>query len=92
MSKEREPASGATEVTRRATGGAAQERRDGRGRWSGETQLCSGSPIAARRRPRNTFGRTGGDRRTVVGISSWRAAQQTLERGKPMSRTKRRSG
>jgi hypothetical protein len=44
MSKEREPASGATEGARRATGGAPAERRDGRGRWFGETQVCSGSP------------------------------------------------
>ena len=34
MSKEREPASGAAEGARRATGGAPEERRDGRGRWS----------------------------------------------------------
>jgi len=32
MNKEREPASGATEGARRATGEAPEERRDGRGR------------------------------------------------------------
>jgi transposase-like protein len=35
MSKEREPASGA----RRATGGAPEERRDGRGRWSAKCKF-----------------------------------------------------
>jgi hypothetical protein len=37
MSKEGEPAWGATEGARRATGGAPQKRRDGRDRWFGET-------------------------------------------------------
>ena len=37
MSKEREPASGAPEGARRATGGAPEERRHGRGRWSKPT-------------------------------------------------------
>ena len=34
MNKEREPSSGAPQGARRATGGAPDERRDGRGRWS----------------------------------------------------------
>ena len=40
MSKEREPASGATEGARRATGGAPEERRDGRGRWSAKRKMA----------------------------------------------------
>jgi transposase len=40
MSKEREPASGATEGARRATGGAPEERRDGRGRWSAKREMA----------------------------------------------------
>jgi transposase len=39
MSKEREPASGATEVHRRPTGGAAEERRDGR--WSAKRKFAA---------------------------------------------------
>ena len=41
MSKEREPASGAPEVARRATGGAPEERRDGRGRWSARRKMAA---------------------------------------------------
>ena len=40
MSKETEPASGATEGARRATGGAPEERRDGRGRWSAKRKMA----------------------------------------------------
>jgi len=40
MSKEREPASGATEGARRATGAAPEERRDGRGRWSAKRKMA----------------------------------------------------
>ena len=40
MSKEREPASGATEGARRATGGPPEERRDGRGRWSAKRKMA----------------------------------------------------
>ncbi len=39
MRKEREPASGALEGARRATGGAPEERRDGRGRWSAKRKM-----------------------------------------------------
>ena len=39
MRKEREPASGALEGARRATGGASEERRDGRGRWSAKRKM-----------------------------------------------------
>src|SRR6266702_4730414 len=41
MSKEREPASGAAEGARRATGGAPEERRDGRGRWSAKRKFAA---------------------------------------------------
>ena len=40
MSKEREPASGATEGARKATGGVPEERRDGRGRWSAKRKMA----------------------------------------------------
>ena len=40
MSKETEPASGATEGARRVTGGAPEERRDGRGRWSAKRKMA----------------------------------------------------
>ena len=41
MSKEREPASGAPEGARRATGGAPEEPRDGRGRWSAKRKFAA---------------------------------------------------
>src|ERR1017187_9202525 len=41
VSKEREPASGAREGARRATGGAPEERRDGRGRWSAKRKMAA---------------------------------------------------
>ena len=41
MSKEREAASGALEGARRATGGASEERRDGRGRWSAKRKMAA---------------------------------------------------
>ena len=41
MSKEREPASGALEGARRATGRAPEERRDGRGRWSAKRKMAA---------------------------------------------------
>jgi hypothetical protein len=41
MSKERESASGAAEGARRATGGAPEERRDGRGRWSAKRKYAA---------------------------------------------------
>jgi transposase-like protein len=41
MSKEREPASGAPEGARRATGGAPEEWRDGRGRWSSKRKTVA---------------------------------------------------
>ena len=41
MSKEREPASGVAEGARRATGGAPEERRDNRGRWSAKRKYAA---------------------------------------------------
>ncbi len=41
MSKEREPASQALEGARRATGGACEERGDGRGRWSAKRKMAA---------------------------------------------------
>ena len=41
MSKEREPASGALVGARRATGGAPEGRRDGRGRWSAKRKTTA---------------------------------------------------
>ena len=41
MNKEREPASGALEGARRATGGAPEERPDGRGRWSAKRKTAA---------------------------------------------------
>ena len=41
VSKEREPASGVPEGARRATGGAPEERRDGRGRWSAKRKTAA---------------------------------------------------
>src|SRR5208283_391486 len=41
MSKERESASGGPEGVRRASGGAPEERRDGRGRWSAKRKFAA---------------------------------------------------
>jgi len=41
MSKDREPGSGAPEGAHRATGGAPDERRDGRGRWSAKRKTAA---------------------------------------------------
>lgn len=41
MNKEREPASGASEGARRASGGAPEERPDGRGRWSAKRKTAA---------------------------------------------------
>ena len=46
MSKEREAASGAVEGARRATGGAPEERRDGRGRTVAECRQNLADAIA----------------------------------------------
>jgi transposase len=41
VSKERASASGVLEGARRATGGAPEERRDGRGRWSAKRKMAA---------------------------------------------------
>jgi transposase len=41
VSKERESASGVLEGARRATGGAPEERRDGRGPWSAKRKMAA---------------------------------------------------
>ena len=41
MNKEREPASGAPEGARRATGGAPEARPDGKGRWSAKRKTAA---------------------------------------------------
>jgi transposase len=41
MSKEKESASGGPEGARRVTGGAPEERRDGRGRWSAKRKFAA---------------------------------------------------
>ena len=41
MSKEKEPTSGAAVGARTATGGAPEERRDGRGRWSARRKFAA---------------------------------------------------
>jgi transposase len=41
VNKEREPASGAAEGARRASGGAPEERPDGRGRWSAQRKTAA---------------------------------------------------
>ena len=41
MNKEGEPASGAPEGARRATGGSPEERPDGRGRWSAKRKTAA---------------------------------------------------
>jgi hypothetical protein len=82
MSKERELASG-------GPGGSPKSDRRGSRRAArrpgppvGETQVCSGSPAAARERPRNTLARTGRDRRDTVrlaGSVSFSTAEHKLE-------------
>ena len=66
MSKERESAWGAAEGARRATGGAPEERRDGRGRWSAKRKYA-------------TRARTGCDRGDTVrlagSVPGWRCGK-----------------
>jgi hypothetical protein len=80
MSKEREPASRATEVAGWATGGAAEERRDGRGRSSRRNASlqrfcdCCAGKTSKHFRPNSVWPP---HRYPARGISSWRATQQT---------------
>ena len=68
---------GGPEGAQRASEGAPEERRDGRGALVGETQVCRGAAAAARGRPRKTFSRELGV--TAATLSGWR--DQFLEGG-----------
>jgi transposase-like protein len=76
MSKEREPASGATEGARRATGETPEERRDGRGRWSAKRKFVAVLRLL-RGEDLETLARQLGV--TAVTLSGWR--DQFLEGG-----------
>jgi transposase len=76
MSREREPASGATEGARRATGGAPEERRDGRGRWSAKRKFAAVLRLL-RGEDLETLSRELGV--TAATLSGWR--EQFLEGG-----------
>jgi hypothetical protein len=78
MSKEREPASGAPERARRATGGAPEERRDGRGRWSAKRKFAAVLRLL-RGEDLETLSRELGVTAAALsgGSSSWRAARPT---------------
>ena len=76
MSKEREPASGALEGARRATGGAPEERRDGRGRWSAKRKFAAVLRLL-RGEDLETLSRELGV--TAATLSAWR--EQFLEGG-----------
>ena len=76
MSKEREPSWGGTEGARRATGGAPQERRDGRGRWSAKRKFAAVLRLL-RGEDLETLSRELGV--TAASLSGWR--DQFLEGG-----------
>jgi len=76
MSKEREPASGATEGARRATGVAPEERRDGRSRWSAKRKFAAVLRLL-RGEDLETLSRELGV--TAATLSGWR--EQFLEGG-----------
>jgi transposase-like protein len=76
MSKEREPASGAPEGTRGATGGTPEERRDGRGRWSAKRKFAAVLRLL-RGEDLETLSRESGV--TAATLSGWR--DQFLEGG-----------
>jgi len=76
MSKEKEPASGALEGARRATGGAPEERRDGRGRWSAKRKYAAVLRVL-RGEDLETLSRELGV--TAAALSGWR--DQFLEGG-----------
>jgi len=76
MSKEKEPASGAPEGARRATGGAPEERRDGRGRWSAKRNYATVLRVL-RGEDLETLSRELGV--TAAALSGWR--DQFLEGG-----------
>jgi transposase-like protein len=76
MSKEKELASGAPEGARRATGGAPEERRDGRGRWSAKRKFAAVLRLL-RGEDLETLSRELGV--TAATLSGWR--EQFLEGG-----------
>lgn len=76
VSKEKELASGATEGARRATGGAPEERRDGRGRWSAKRKFAAVLRLL-RGEDLETLSRDLGG--TAATLSGWR--EQFLEGG-----------
>ena len=76
MTKEKEPASGAPEGARRATGGAPEERRDGRGRWSAKRKYAAVLRVL-RGEDLETLSRELGV--TAAALSGWR--DQFLEGG-----------
>src|SRR6202162_3212929 len=69
MSKERESAPGVLEGARRATGGAPEERRDGRGRWSAKRKRAAVRRLL-RGEDLETLSRELGV--TAATLSSWR--------------------
>ena len=87
MSKESEPASGAAERARRATGGAPEERRDGRGRWSAKRKFA-GVLRLLRGEDLETLSRELGV--TAATLSGWR--DQFLEGGAANLRNPHRRG
>ena len=76
MSKVKEPASGVPEGARRATGGAPEERRDGRGRWSAKRKYAAVLRVL-RGEDLETLSRELGV--TAAALSGWR--DQFLEGG-----------
>jgi len=76
MSKERESASGGPEGARRASGGALEERRDGRGRWSAKRKFAAVLRLL-RGEDLETLSRELGV--TAATLSGWR--EQFLEGG-----------
>ena len=76
MNKEKESASGGPEGARRATGGAAEERRDGRGRWSAKRKFAAVLRLL-RGEDLETLSRELGV--TAAALSGWR--DQFLEGG-----------
>jgi Transposase len=69
MRKEREAASGALEGARRVTGGAPEQRRDGRGRWSAKRKMAA-VPRLLRGEDIETLSRQLGV--TAATLSGWR--------------------
>ena len=79
MSKEREPSSGALEGARRATGGAPEERRDSRGRWSAKRKMAAILRLLRGGGSRNPLTRTGRDGsnalRLAGAVAGWHGSE-----------------